>query len=297
MTKAQVIRAHQLAKSSLRCGQRFLIRTDKNRNLYLMKSNNSLADYQKIHFSGSVNIVQVEADSIAWGKQVLRSLNLGSMNEFEKAQKICNYLNDNFAFNFQRSQSLPEIIKRKGGNCVSHTLMGIFLLRLAGIPAKFAHEVHLTKPFRLISLYVGIWAKKANDGINSFWHNDHVWVWFQNSDTWEPFDSALDVCGFDQFYNKRFFKQKEISEGFAQKWTGPPFVIWEGVGQGFAGMENISSRIINPESIKALKYEEAVLELVDSFIDWQQEDFNKEYLPEHLLRRIKGLSKRWFKKQ
>jgi transglutaminase-like putative cysteine protease len=121
-----------------------------------VKSKDSLANYQKNVFWGNEKTIQVEADSIAWGQQALRSLNLESLSSFEKTQKICTYLNENFRFNFQRSLSIREIIEKKGSNCVSHSLMGIFLLRLAGIPAKFAHEVHLSKQFRLISLYVGI---------------------------------------------------------------------------------------------------------------------------------------------
>jgi hypothetical protein len=259
-----------------------------------MESKDSLVNYQQIVFWGNEKIIQVEADSIAWGKQVLRSLNLGSLSDFEKAQKICTYLNDNFRFNFQRNLSIREIIEKQGGNCISHALISIFLLRLASIPAKFAHEVHIIKQYRLISLYVGVWAKRQNDGINSFWHNDHVWVWFRNTDTWEPFDSSLEVCGYNQFYRKRFFKHQELSEGFAQKWTGPPFVIWEDVGGGFTGMQNITSTIINPASMLALKQKDEWQEFVDLFVDWKQDDFHREYLPEHLIRRIKAMSRRWF---
>lgn len=267
----------------------------KNGKRYQMKSKDRLENYQKIVFFGDEKIIQVKADSITWGKQVLRSLNLENLSDFGKAQKICTYLNDNFKFNFQQRRNIREIIEKKGGNCVSHALMGIFLLRLAGIPAKFAHEVHLTKQYRLISLYVGVWAKRKNDGLNSFWHNDHVWVWFWNSDTWEPFDSALDVCGFNQFFRKRFFKHKELSEGFAQKWTGPPFVIWQDVGEGFVDMKNITSTIINPKSMQALENIDEWQEFVNLFINWKQDDFHKEYLPENLIRSIKAMSMRWFK--
>ena len=262
-----------------------------------MKSKDRVVNYQKIVFSGNEKTIQVENESIVWGKQVLRNLNLGSLSDFEKARKICAYVTDNFAYNFQRSMSISEIIEKKGGNCVSHSLMGIFLLRLGGIPAKFSHEVHITKQYRPISLYVGLWAKRENDGINSFWHNDHVWIWFRNTNAWEPFDSALDVCGFDQFYIKRFFKQNKLSERFAQKWTGPPFVIWEDVGKGFVGMKNITSTIINPESMIALKYKDEWLEFVDLFINWEQGDFHKEYLPKDLIRKIKAMSVRWFKNE
>ena len=261
-----------------------------------MKSNDSLKNYQEIVFAGEDQVIRLDENSLAWGQQVLQDLNLGSMGDFARAQKICDYPHDHFAFSFQRRIHFPEIIQKKGGNCVTHTLMGIFLLRLAGIPAKFAHEVHLTKPYRLISCYVGIWAKRENDGINSFWHNDHVWVWFRNGDNWEPFDSALDVCGFDQFYRKRFFHQQAQNEGFAQKWTGPPFVIWEDAGDGLVGMKNITSTILHPESMMGLAHQEQWQELVDLFKNWRQADFHKEYLPEHCLRRVRSMSIRWFKR-
>ena len=250
---------------------------------------------QKIIFWGKEKIIQVETNAITRGEKIIQSLNLDGLPDFEKAQRICTYLNNNFAYNFQRSLSICEIIERQGGNCVSHTLMGIFLLRLAGVPAKFAHEVHLTKPYRLISLYVGLWAKRENDGINSFWHNDHVWVWFRNNGTWEPFDSALGVCGFGQFFEKRFYQQKELSKGFAQKWTGPPFVIWEDVGDGFASMKNLTSTIINPVSMAALKYKYELQGLVDTFTGWKQEDFHKEYLSGKMIHDIKVMSRKWFK--
>ena len=259
-----------------------------------MESKDQLLNHQEIVISGNENTIQVDANSIKWGQQILDSLNLEKCDAFAKAQKICKYLNDNFAYNFQRNSSIAEIIKRKGGNCVSHTLMGIFLLRLAGIPAKFAHEVHIIKQYRLISLYVGFYAQKANDGINSFWHNDHVWVWFRNIATWEPFDSALDVCGLDRFYQKRFYRHKELSKGLAQKWTGPPFVVWEGIGQGFDGMKNITSSIITPEAMMLLKNTIEWQDFVNLFVDWRQDDFHKEYLPRHLIQRIKSMSIQWF---
>ena len=263
---------------------------------WIVKSKDSLLNYQEIVFTGEDQVIRVDDESLAWGQQVLQGLDLGSMGDFAKAQKICSYLHDHFAYNFQRRTRFSEIIQKKGGNCVSHALMGIFLLRLSGLPAKFAHEVHLTKQYRLISLYVGIWAKRENDGINSFWHNDHVWVWFRNGETWEPFDSALDVCGFDPFYRKRFFQQQALSEGFAQKWTGPPFVIWQGTGDGLVGMKNITSAIIHPESMNGLAHQEGWQELVDLFKNWRQADFHKEYLPEHHLRRVRSMSIRWFKR-
>jgi hypothetical protein len=122
----------------------FLQRQTRNRKLSQM-AEDSFLNCQKIVFWGKEKTIQVDVDSVTWGQQVLLSLNLGSMSDFEKTQKICTYLSDNFRFNFQRNLSIREIIEKKGGNCVSHALMGIFLLRMAGIPAKFAHEVHIIK--------------------------------------------------------------------------------------------------------------------------------------------------------
>lgn len=261
-----------------------------------MNFEENLLNYQKIVFSGNEKIIQVDSDSVEWGKQVLRNLRLENQSNIEKAQKICKYLSTILAYNFGRSMSIREILEKQGGNCVSHTLMGIFLLRLAGIPAKFSHEVHITKQYRPISLIVGFWAKKEKSGINSFWHNDHVWVWFRDGDMWEPFDTALGICGFEQFYEKRFFKHKDLSEGLAHKWTGPPFVIWEGVGRGLDGMKNKTSGIINPKTIAGLKLKDEWLDLVNQFCDWAQEDFYQTYLPDELLHRIKTMSIKWFKK-
>lgn len=260
-----------------------------------MESKNNFLNHREIVISGNENTVHIDDEAIKWGQQALESMNLENGDDYVKAQKICEYLNDNFGYNFQRKSSIAEIIKKQGGNCVSHTLMGIFLLRLAGIPAKMAHEVHIIKQFRLISLYVGLWAKKANNGINSFWHNDHVWVLFRNIGTWEPFDSALGVCGLDHFYQKRFYQHSELSKGFAQKWTGPPFVIWEGVGRGFDGMKNITSSIINPEAMM-IKNAKEWRDFVNTFVDWKQDDFHKEYLPRHLMQKIKAMSIQWFAK-
>ena len=252
-------------------------------------------DYREIVLSG-METVQVDADSIAWGRRVMRGLDLEGLSDLHRAMRIRDYLSDNFSYNFGRSRSVGEIIRKKGGNCLSHSLMGIFLLRLAGIPAKFAHEVHIIKRYRPISLYVGFWAAQENNGINSFWHNDHVWVWFRNGDGWEPFDSALVVCGMEEFYGKRFFKQGASGEGFAQKWTGPPFIVWESVGEGLAGMRNVTPSVLSADSLMTIKYRDDLLELVDLFKNWDKEDLYREDLPEHLIRRIRTMSVKWFRR-
>ena len=73
-------------------------------------------------------------------------------------------------------------------------------------------------------------------------------------------------------------------------------LLWEGVGDGFAGMQNITSTIIHPQSMMGLNHSDEWLAFVDLFKDWDQVDFHKEYLPEPLLRRVKAMSIQWFKK-
>jgi len=260
-----------------------------------MDARDSCLNYREIVLSGR-ETVQVDADSIAWGRRVLLGLELEGLSDLERARRIRGYLSDSFSYNFGRSKSVREIIRKKGGNCVSHSLMGIFLLRLADIPAKFAHEVHIIKRYRPISLYVGFWAAQENSGINSFWHNDHVWVWFRNAGGWEPFDSALDVCGMEEFYGKRFFRLEESGKGLAQKWTGPPFIVWESVGEGLAAMRNITPSVINAGSLMTLEYRDDLLELVDLFKNWDKDDLYKENLPEHMIRKIRALSAKWFRR-
>ena len=260
----------------------------------ISQSSNDFLNFNYIVYNKEYKI-EIDSASKEWGKKVLQDLKIENLNNFEKAEAINNYLNENFKYIWKRRLEIEEIIEKKNGFCISHALMGIFLLRQAGIPAKFAHEVHIMKEHTILSLMIGRYAKKDNDGINSYWHNDHVWVWFSDGENWEPFDSALDLCGFDEFYEKRFFKQKELSKSFAQKWTGPPFVIWEDSGSGLQDMRNISTNVWNEKSI----YNESTinddwLELVKLFSDWNEQDFYKEYLDNEKINKIKEMSKDWF---
>ena len=225
---------------------------------------------------------------------MLQNLNLVNATDFEKAKKIQDYVSRNFTYNFKSSITIREIIENEGGNCVSHAVLGIFLLRLAQVPAKFAHEVQIIKQYTLVSLVVGRWAKKHNDGINSYWHNDHIWVWFDHDGIWEPFDSALDLCGFDEFYDKRFYRHKTESKGFAQRWAGPPFVIWEEINTGCEKMINITPTIWNENSLKMYPDKNDCLNLISLFNNWSDTDFHHEFLPDKLLNEVKATSRKWF---
>lgn len=253
-------------------------------------------DYRNIVLSERETI-KADSASIEWGKRVLEDLNFESATDFEKAAKIQQYLSNNFKYRFKSDTSISGIINSRGGNCVSHAILGIFLLRLEGVKAKFAYEVQIIKPFTIVSIVVGRWAKKNNDGINSYWHNDHVWVWFDNNGSWEPFDSALGLCGFDEFYDKRFYKHKELSRGMAQKWAGPPFVVWEETDMGRENMNNITHRIWNEETLEKFNNRTEWLNFINLFDNWSDSDFHKEFLPEDLLNEIKVMSRKWFSNQ
>ena len=249
-------------------------------------------DYRHIVLTGFDTVI-ADSSSIKWGKQVLQNLHLENCSDMEKAVKIQEYISENFKYNFKRSYDINETVGEKGGFCLAHAIMGVFLLRLTGIPSQLAHEVHIIKQYTLVSIIVGRWAKKNNDGINSYWHNDHIWVWFINDDKWEPFDSALDLCGFEEFYNKRYYRHKELSKTFAQKWTGPPFVVWQAV-PGTAINKNIAPLIWNEENPANASCSTEWLELVKSFDQWSEDDFHREYLPEDLLNKVKSASRSFF---
>jgi len=257
------------------------------------QNTNIFLDYQNIILTQKVT-VRADSASIEWGRQVLQKLNLNREADFEKARKIQEYISQHIKYNFKSRISINEIIKNKSGNCVSHALLGIFLLRLAHIPAKFAHEVQIIKQYTIVSLKVGRWAKKHNDGINSYWHNDHIWVWFSNDSNWEPFDSALELCGFDEFYDKRFYQHKKQSKGFAQRWAGPPFVVWEETNMGWDKMINVTPKIWNEETLKIYADKAEWIDFINSFNNWSVNDFHKEFVPDHLLQKIKVMSQKWF---
>ncbi|MBN2611452.1 MAG: transglutaminase domain-containing protein [Bacteroidales bacterium] len=259
----------------------------------IAQDNTAFLDYQNILITHK-DTIKADSVSIEWGKKVIQDLNLVNATDFEKASKIQDYLSKNLKYNFKSSITINEIIKNKGGNCVSHAIIGIFLLRLADVPAKFAHEVQIIKQYTIVSLVVGRWAKKHNDGINSYWHNDHIWVWFNNTGIWEAFDSALDLCGFNEFYHKRFYQHKKLSKGFAQRWAGPPFVIWEETNMGCDKMINVTRKIWNDQSLKMFNNKTEWLRFIDLFNNWSDNDFHKEFLPDSLLNEIKLTSRKWF---
>ncbi len=174
-------------------------------------------------------IENVDAETQAWGRGLIAGLGIEGLLAQQKAKKILDFVHGNLVFNWTRPKSVAEFIKTKAGNCFAHARMGIFLLRLSGVPAKFAYEVHL----QLGSESATKDAREMGTGFFSCFHNDHAWVLFHDGERWIPYDSTSGHLG---------------GEGFiAQRWTppeaNPPFVIWEDMGTGLDNMENVTQDV------------------------------------------------------
>ena len=174
-------------------------------------------------------IENVDAETQAWGRGLIAGLGIEGLPAQQKAKKILDFVHGNLVFNWTRPKSVAEFIKTKAGNCFAHARMGIFLLRLSGVPAKFAYEVHL----QLGSESATKDAREMGTGLFSCFHNDHAWVLFHDGERWIPYDSTAGHLG---------------GEGFiAQRWTppeaNPPFVIWEDMGTGLDNMENVTQDV------------------------------------------------------
>jgi hypothetical protein len=90
-------------------------------------------------------IYNIDQSTIDWGNKLLKELNVLELNNYKKAVCINKYIHDNIEFCGFRANNIKEIIKNQKGNCFCHAQLGIFLLRSAGIPAKFAYEIHIRK--------------------------------------------------------------------------------------------------------------------------------------------------------
>ena len=174
-------------------------------------------------------VEEVSAETQAWGRGAIAALGIEDKPAREKAQAILDFVHDNFVFNWTRPKSVAEFIEVRAGNCYAHARLGILLLRLSGVPAKFAYEVHL----RLGGSSATADAVEMGTGMFGSFHNDHAWVLFHDGERWTPFDSTSGHLG---------------GEGFvARRWTppraNPPFAIWEDTGSGLDGMANVTEQV------------------------------------------------------
>jgi hypothetical protein len=247
-------------------------------------------DFKKIVYKHNT-FLEPDTFSINWGLAILNRLDLKELSNYDKAKMINQFIYYQFKYTSNRYFYLNDIIQQKKGNCRSHANLSIFLLRLAGIPAKYAHEMHITKK-SLHSIYIGFVAKKKKEGINGFAHNDHAWVWFFDGEDWLPFDSSLGIIGYDELFAKRFFKHKELSKNYIEKVTGPPFVIWMDNGMGLDEMINVSTDFHNKlPNIQAKVIKDDWLDLSSSFNNYSRRDLYFKQLPVDLEIKIKRIRK------
>ena len=191
----------------------------------------SFLDYSAIRAGKNARTSTLET-TIEWGKDVLDTLSIRNKSSSEKAAAIQEFVHKNFGFSSAFHGKLARFIEAGTGNCNSHARMGIFLLRLAGIPAKFAMERNL-----FLSTDEDHEKVKEDGGWNlGYYTSGHVWVLYWDGESWIPFDSAFGYSGYDGFLKYRW-------EGVDYEETRPPFVIWEDTGWGFDEMKNITKSV------------------------------------------------------
>ena len=169
------------------------------------------------------------AASLEWGRQVLKELEVQALPPEAAAAKIAHYLHREFDFTPDRPDTVDAFVETKAGNCYAHARLGAMLLRLNGIPAKFAYEIHLERKTNSAARA----ARESGIALFGHYHNDHFWVLFHDGKEWVPFDSALGISGFDEFREAKYVSP-------AGGVSNPPFVIWEDQGQGLTGMRNVT---------------------------------------------------------
>lgn len=244
-------------------------------------------DYLKI-IGFNHKIVAVDDTSIYFAKMLCDSLKIEGDN-YEKALKIKNYIHKEFS-PYGRRISLIETIQKKSGNCWDHARLSVFLLRYAGVPAKFAYEINLKKNV----FWWGFKAKKEKSGLWGYKHNDHIWVLFFDGKQWQPFDSELDIIGINEFVTKRWGR---ISPYFGKILPyGPPFIIWEDIGYGLANMKSITQEIWNHKNnndYTKVSKEEWYL-FFNQFESFTYEFLNTNFFPKKFEILINNMHKKWF---
>ena len=124
-----------------------------------------------------------DQETINWGNGVLKALNLDDLTTTDKAAAIQQYITDHFEFGSRRPKNIPEFLESRSGNCRAHSILSIFLLRLSGIPAKFAYEIHL----ELKTKQSAETARSRGTGLFGRFHSDHLWVLYFDGKRWIPF--------------------------------------------------------------------------------------------------------------
>lgn len=249
-------------------------------------------NYNKILGFGSPSsnrILIIDSFSVDWGKKVLYELNLNGLTDFDKALKIKNYIHKNIGC-YGRQTNIHDIIKKQTGNCYDHARLSVFLLRLAGVPAKCVIEINLKKNV----FWWGNKAKKLHIGTFGYYHNDHVWVLFYDGNSWQPYDSELDVIGMDDFVVHRWGKISPFY--FKILPYGPPFIIWEDTGNGFISMKSITKQIWShkPDSTYTKVSKTEWLSFLSEFEEMTYEKLYNNLFPKDMGKSIKKMCKIWY---
>lgn len=252
----------------------------------------SFLDYTQIIISSKTIITPTEQEQ-EWGHKLLKELNLQYLSNLEKATIIQNFITENFKYKIRSPRTITDMIDIGGGNCVSHTLMGLFLLRKANIPAKLCYEFHVKNYFAIDQ-----WrANSAKAGHFGAGHNSHYWIMFFDGNEWQPYDSALDICGFEEFISVRTRTQKwpYLLSFNPKRMTGAPFIIQEETGSGSTNMKNITEDIWGRAFVwnnKKVNKEEWLV-FVKSFEGKNTKEFIYP-LEKSIKISIKKMSKKWF---
>ena len=241
-------------------------------------------DYSRI-LTEAFSVEIVDQPTIEWGRGVLAGMGIEDLEPDVKAAAILQFIHNNFCFEGNYPPTVAAFVEERRGNCLAHAKLGIFLLRLACVPAKLAWESHLT----MSGAAAGRIAREHNKGQFGAFHNAHVWVFYYDGELWQPFDSGFGYLGYDSFVEARWvFRPGKV--------FGPPFVIWESTGFGFVNMKNVTEKIWSrcnlPEQngITGRMW----LDFVAGFGDLSR-DRALKLLPEELLDKIETMCKFYFK--
>lgn len=169
-------------------------------------------------------------DVLAWGRARLTEIDVAGRPPVERAARIVRYIHERFAFSPERPPTLADFIANRSGNCYAHARMSAFMLRLAGVPARFMYEIHLERKNEEATAE----ARAGGTGLFGEFHNDHFWVLYHDGRTWIPLDSALGISNRDEFLR---VKIDEPAGGVAN----PPFLLWRDSDNPEAAMENVTA--------------------------------------------------------
>lgn len=185
--------------------------------------------------------VEPMGEELRWGRQLLDSLDFGESSPYARARAIQRQVSRTLKYRISSPRAISEIVARRGGNCVSHSIMGLFLLRMAGVASRLCYEYHIRNHFPIDERRASR-QRAAHFGAN---HNSHFWVMFHDGAGWQPYDSALGLVGWDEFYATRTRTQRwPYTLSFdPRRMTGAPFIVEVETGTGRTAMASITAQV------------------------------------------------------